>query len=49
VITVFYNGVQIMQTTDSTYSAGNPGMGFFIRSPAHNTDFGFSSFTASGL
>jgi hypothetical protein len=49
VITVFYNGTQIAQATDSTYATGNPGMGFFIRAPAANTDFGFSSFTASGL
>ena len=49
VITVFYNGTQIAQATDSTYATGNPGMGFFIRAPAANTDFGFSSFTATGL
>jgi hypothetical protein len=49
VITVFYNGTQIMQVTDPTYATGNPGMGFFIRAPAANTDFGFSGFTATGL
>jgi len=49
VITVFYNGAQIAQVADPTYATGNPGMGFFIRAPAANTDFGFSSFTATGL
>jgi len=51
VITVFYNNTQIAQATDSPnpYTTGNPGMGFFIRAPAANTDFGFSSFTATGL
>jgi hypothetical protein len=49
VITIYLNGVQIVQATDSTYATGNPGMGFFIRAPAANTDFGFSSFTATGF
>ena len=51
VITVFYNNTQIAQATDviNPYTTGNPGMGFFIRAPAANTDFGFSSFTATGL
>ena len=48
VITVFYNGKQIMQATDSTYATGNPGMGFFIRAPARNDEFGFTRFTATG-
>lgn len=49
VITVYYNGTQIMQATDSTYTTGNPGMGFFIGAGAANDDFGFSSFTAAGI
>ena len=47
-ITVFYNGKPIVQATDSTFPTGNPGLGFFIRSPAPNDDFGFTSFTANG-
>ena len=49
VITVYFNGVQVLQATDSTYATGNPGMGFFVRDPALPADFGFSSFTATGL
>ena len=49
VITVYINGVQIMQATDSTYSSGNPGMGFYIDAGASNADFGFSSFSATAL
>lgn len=49
VITVYVNGTQIMQATDSTYTSGNPGMGFYIDAGASNSDFGFSSFSASGL
>ena len=49
VITVYINGVQIMQATDSTYKTGNPGMGFYIDPGALNSEFGFSSFTATGL
>jgi hypothetical protein len=47
-ITVFYNGRPIVQTTDSTFPTGNPGIGFFIRSPAANDEFGFTSFAATG-
>jgi len=28
-LTAYINGVQIRQVTDSTYSAGSPGMGFY--------------------
>lgn len=48
VITVYINGVQIMQTSDSTYASGNPGMGFFLSgSGVVSTDYGLTSFTAS--
>ena len=48
VITAYINKVRIAQAIDSTYSGGNPGMGFFIQgTPAANSDYGFSSFTAS--
>ena len=47
VITAYVNGNKIIQTTDSTYAEGNPGMGFFRRNCGTNADFGFMSFTAS--
>lgn len=50
VIKVFLNGSQFMQATDSTHATGNPGMGFFIGTAGTpNDDFGFTSFTATGL
>jgi hypothetical protein len=51
VITVFINGVQKGQVTDSTYTSGSPGMGMYIQSPSAcgsgNNNFGFSSYTAT--
>jgi hypothetical protein len=48
VITVYKNGVQVLQVTDGTWATGSPGIGFFRRNNgAANTDFGFTSFTAS--
>jgi hypothetical protein len=48
VITVYINGVQILQATDNTFKTGNPGIGFFIDGATGvNADFGFSSFTAT--
>jgi len=47
VITLFHNDVQIVQVTDDTYKTGNPGIGFFKRSCGRNSDYGFTSFTAT--
>ncbi len=48
VITAYINNVQVAQAADSTYSSGNPGMGFFLQGAAGlNRDYGFSSFSAS--
>jgi hypothetical protein len=47
VITVFKNGVQVNTATDSTYAAGNPGMGFYLRGSAANSDYGLANFSAS--
>jgi hypothetical protein len=49
VITVYINGVQILQATDNTFTTGSPGMGFFLQGggAGNNGDYGFSSFTAS--
>jgi hypothetical protein len=50
VITVFWNGVQVMQYIDAAPKPiGNPGMGFYIDSGAANNEFGFSRFTANSL
>jgi hypothetical protein len=50
VITVYTNGKQVLQASDSTYATGNPGMGFYLSGTAGlNQDYGFSSFTASEL
>jgi len=49
-ITVFLNGVQINTATDSTWSSGNPGMGFYKdnESTGSNT-YCFSAYSATGL
>ena len=47
-ITCYINGAVIFGVTDSTYSSGNPGMGFYLQDglgPPLN--YGFSSYTAS--
>ena len=47
-ITVYINNVKIFSVTDSTWSDGNPGLGFFLKgAPGVNADFGFSAYTAS--
>jgi hypothetical protein len=48
VITVYQNGTQINQATDSTYSSGSPGLGHWLRGPSGLIgDYGFTSFSAS--
>ena len=46
-ITVYINNVQVDQTTDSTYSSGSPGIGFWRDGGGSNANFGFSSFSAT--
>jgi len=48
VITVYINGRQVNRAVDSTFTTGNPGMGFFSRNPKPPR-FGFGSFTASDV
>jgi hypothetical protein len=48
-ITAYLNDVLILQATDSTYSSGAPGFGFFTRPPTLNSQFGFSSITLTEL
>jgi hypothetical protein len=45
VILAYKDGVLVGQATDKVFTSGNPGMGFNERS--YNSDYGFSSFTAS--
>jgi hypothetical protein len=48
VLQSYTNGVLVVQATDSTYTTGSPGIGFFFQGSAGRaSDFGFSSFTAS--
>jgi regulation of enolase protein 1 (concanavalin A-like superfamily) len=50
VITVYFNGNQINQATDSTWTTGQPGMAFWKGSSGGpNTALGFSSYTATSL
>jgi hypothetical protein len=50
VLKSFINGVLCATATDSTYTAGSPGMGFFDAegTTASLQDFGFTSFSATG-
>jgi chitodextrinase len=51
-ITAYVNNVAVLQSTDSTFASGNPGLGFFFQANGAlggntNSDFGFTSYTAS--
>lgn len=51
VITAYLNGVAVGTATDSTYTTGNPGMGFNLETGdascvGTNPDYGFTRFTA---
>jgi hypothetical protein len=50
-ITAYINGAVICSATDSTYSSGNPGMGFYLQfftlPLADALNYGFSSYSAS--
>src|SRR6516225_1115662 len=42
IITVFWNGVQVLQATDTNpILTGNPGMGFYNNAGESNSQFGF--------
>ena len=47
VIKGYVNGVEVVSATDSTYSDGNPGMGFNYGVGNTFPDFGFTSFSAT--
>jgi hypothetical protein len=46
-ITAYVNGTQVLQGIDSTYTSGNPGIGFNYGCNGTYGNFGFTSFTAS--
>src|SRR5271166_6513568 len=47
-ITAFLNGAPVVQATDSTFTTGNPGMGFYLQGASGlDANYGFSSFSAS--
>jgi len=47
-ITAYLNGVEVVQATDSTYTNGSPGIGFYLRGATGlNANYGFSYFTAT--
>jgi hypothetical protein len=49
VISVYVNNMLKLQAIDSTYTTGNPGIGFFLsKCPGTISDFGFSSFSVVG-
>ena len=48
-VTVYLNGTQVLQATDSTYSTGSPGIGFYDDGDTNRTNFGFSNFSASNV
>ena len=49
-INAYINGKLILSRTDSQFSTGNPGIGFYLEggNSALNADFGFTSITATG-
>ena len=49
-ITTYINNVAIFSVNDSTFTNGNPGIGFYLQggSSALNADYGLTSFAASG-
>jgi hypothetical protein len=49
VITAYLNGLPVLQATDSTYSDGNPGIGFFTRNCVTNEDFTIRHYRARAL
>lgn len=45
-LTAYIRGTQVLQVTDSTFTTGSPGVGFFCDDPTDNTQYGFHSLTA---
>jgi hypothetical protein len=47
-IIAYLNGVELMRATDSAYTTGNPGIGFYREANGADSDMAFTSFTATG-
>jgi len=48
ILSVYINGVQMIQLSDDRFASGNPGMGYFLAGDTGVIgDFGFSSFMAT--
>ena len=47
-ITVYKNGAQVLQGTDTNYAGGAPGIGFY-ETDSNVANYGFSGFTASSV
>lgn len=46
--TMYKNGVQVLQGTDSTYTSGSPGLGFYLQfQTGNNANYGFSHYAAN--
>jgi hypothetical protein len=43
----YVNGLEVIRGTDSTFSSGSPGIGFWQLGAPSNSDFGFTNFTAT--
>ena len=48
-ITAYMNGGVVAEATDSKYTTGQPGVGFFRRSCGSNSDLSLTSYKATGL
>ena len=48
-ITAYINGALIYRVTDSTWTNGQPGIGFFKRTAGLNSDLAITSYTATSL
>jgi hypothetical protein len=47
-ITVYRNGTSLFSVTDSTYTTGSPGVGFYLQGASGlDSNYGFSSFSAT--
>jgi hypothetical protein len=48
ILTVYINGVQMVQLSDDRFTSGNPGVGYYLEGATGVIgDFGFSSFVAT--
>ena len=48
ILSVYINGVQMIQLSDDRFASGNPGIGYYLAGAAGVIgDFGFSNFMAT--